>query len=242
MHRAFRKYPMLRDGDKIAVAVSGGHDSLSLLNLLHVRQPIVPERYDITAIHILGGPDGPEGCIVHKPLLGWLENSGIKYIIQPMMIAEGEKLPMDCPRCTWNRRSTLFRISNRLGCNRIAFGHHFDDIVDTALLNLFYQGRMATMYPYASYFRGLFALIRPLMYITKAEIEDYAISRGFPDPPPLCPNSLISQRKVVTEIFSVFKKEQANRIRNNVFRAVIECMDIKEELKEKREKSNGSQS
>ncbi len=225
MHQAFRKYPMLKDGDRIAVAVSGGHDSLSLLYLLHVRRPVVPENYDLMAIHILGDINGPEGYSAHQPLIDWLENSGIKYVLRPMVIANDEKLPMDCYRCTWNRRSTLFQTANRMGFNKIAFGHHFDDIVDTALLNLFYQGRIGTMYPYASYFGGLFSLIRPLMYITKAELEDFAASKGFPDPPPPCPNSDTSQRKAVADILLNLGRENVSKIRRNIFRAVMECVD-----------------
>lgn len=229
MHQAFRKYPMLKDGDKIAVAVSGGHDSLSLLYLLHVRRPIVPEKYDLTAIHILGDVNGYEGYSPHQPLLDWLENSGIKYVLQPMILADNEKLPMNCYRCTWNRRSTLFRIVNRMGYNKIAFGHHFDDIVDTALLNLFYQGRIDTMYPYASYFGGSFSLIRPLMYITKKELDNFAASKGFPPPPPPCPNSDTSQRKAVADLLRNFGKGNINEIRRNIFRGVMECFELRKD-------------
>ena len=228
MNRAFREYPMLSDGDRVAVAVSGGHDSLSLLQLLNVRKPLTPERYDLVAVHILGDSRGPCDSSLHQPLIEWLKASGLEYVVEPMQLAEGEQLPMSCFRCTWNRRSTLFRIAHRLGCNRIAFGHHFDDMVETALLNLLYQGRMATMFPYASYFRGEFSVIRPLMYITKQELEAFARTNDFPDPPERCPNSETSKRKMVADILSQTEKTYQN-IRWNIFRAALRCMKLEEQ-------------
>ncbi len=228
INRAFCDYPMLSDGDRVAVAVSGGHDSLSLLHLLHIRQPIAQERYDLVAVHILGDARGPDASPAYQPLIEWLEASGLEYVVKPMQLAEGEELPMSCQRCTWNRRSTLFRVAQRLGCNKIAFGHHFDDMVETALLNLLYQGRMASMYPCASYFGGAFALIRPLAYITKRELENFARASEFPDPPPPCPNSDTSKRKVIADILRLADQSYQN-MRRNIFRAAMDCMKLKEE-------------
>jgi PP-loop superfamily ATP-utilizing enzyme len=128
MNKALRDYPMLSDGDRVAVAVSGGHDSLSLLHLLKIRQSVTPEHYDLVAIHIMGDARGPGDYPGHEPLLNWLAASGLEYAIEPMRMANGEHLPMDCQRCTWNRRSTLFQVAHRLSCNKVALGHHFDDI------------------------------------------------------------------------------------------------------------------
>lgn len=227
MHEAFRQYPMLRDGDKIAVAVSGGYDSLSLLHLLQIRMPIVPEHYALVAIHIQGDSLGPAGQPAHQPLIDWLAASGVEYVVEPMKLAEGEKLPMGCYRCTWNRRSTLFQVANRLGCNKIAFGHNFDDMVQTALMNLFYQGSLTTMYPYASYFGGMFSLIRPLMYITKRELEDFARANGFPDPPPQCPNSGKTQRKEMADLLLSIEGKNRQNISRNIFRASMSYMKSK---------------
>jgi len=234
MNRAFRDYPMLADGDRVAVAISGGHDSLSLLRLLQLRQQVAQESYELVAIHILGNIYGPDASPGHQPLLDWLADSGLEYIVEPMQLADGEKLPMNCHRCTWNRRSTLFRIASRSGCNKIAFGHHFDDMVETALLNLLYQGRMASMYPYASYFGGAFSLIRPLIYVKKKELEDFAGANGFPEPPPQCPNSDTSKRKVMGEILSLDDRSYQN-MRWNIFRAAMHCMKLEEEMQGKPE-------
>jgi tRNA 2-thiocytidine biosynthesis protein TtcA len=219
---------MLADGDRVAVAVSGGHDSLSLLHLLHIRRSITPEHYAIVAIHILGDARGPDACPGHQPLLNWLAASGLEYVVEPMRLSLTERLPMNCQRCAWNRRSTLFQIAHRLGCNKVAFGHHLDDMVETALLNLLYQGRMASMYPCASYFGGVFSLIRPLMYVTKRELEAFARANGFPDPPPRCPNSDKSRREVIADILSLADQSYQN-IRRNVFQAAMHCMELEQQ-------------
>ncbi len=230
INRAFRDFQMLSDGDKVAIAMSGGHDSMALMLLMELRKPLTPEKYELIAVHIIGDSRGPCETPLHEPLIRWLESNRFAYVVSPMQISPTEKLPMDCQRCTWNRRSTLFKIANRLGCNKIAFGHHFDDMVETALLNLFYQGRMATMYPYDTYFNGMFSVIRPLTYITKKEIKAFAIANNFPDPPEDCPRSKISKRKMVSEILKIAEKDYQN-IRWNIFRTAINTMKLTGELK-----------
>ena len=235
INRAFKEYPMLSDGDRVAVAMSGGHDSMSLLHLLEIRKPLTPERYELIAVHIIGDSRGPNDTPEHKPLIEWLEANRYAYVVAPMQMPPDEKLPMNCQRCTWNRRSTLFRIANRLGCNKIAFGHHFDDMVETALLNLLYQGRMATMYPYASYFGGEFSLIRPLTYVPKKELEAFALANRFPPPPPDCPRGHVSKRKMVADLLKIADQDYQN-MRWNIFRAAINCMKLDNTLESSTQK------
>jgi tRNA 2-thiocytidine biosynthesis protein TtcA len=102
--------------------------------------------------------------------------------------------------------------------------------VETALLNLLYQGRMATMYPYDTYFGGQFSLIRPLTYVTKKEISAFALSCDFPPAPPDCPRGGISKRKMVAEILKIADQDYQN-IRQNIFRAAIHCMKSDGKLK-----------
>lgn len=230
INRAFRDFKMLSDGDKVAVAISGGYDSMALMLLMELRKPLTPEKYDLIAVHIMGDSRGPYETPLHKPLIKWLESNRFAYVVSPMQISATEKLPMNCQRCTWNRRSTLFKIANRLGCNKIAFGHHFDDMVETALLNLFYQGRMATMYPSDTYFGGMFSVIRPLIYITKKEIKAFALANNFPDPPEDCPRGEISKRKMVSEILKIAERDYQN-MKWNIFRAAINTMRLTGEIK-----------
>ena len=215
---------MLSDGDRVAVAVSGGHDSMSLLRLLQIRRSITKGDYELIALHVLGGPEAPDANPPYQPLIDWLESTGLKYVVEPIHLAEGEHLPMDCQRCTWNRRTTLFKLTSRLGCNKLALGHHLDDMVETALMNLLYEGRMASMYPYAEYFGGRFSLIRPMMYMTQKELDNFALANGFPDPPPVCSNSRTSKRKVIAEILDLADGSYQN-MRANILRAALKSME-----------------
>jgi tRNA 2-thiocytidine biosynthesis protein TtcA len=237
INKAFRDYSMLSDGDRVIVAMSGGHDSMSLLRLLEMRKALTPERYDLIAVHIIGDSRGPNETPIHEPLIKWLEANRFAYLVTPMQISPTEKLPMNCQRCTWNRRTTLFKVANRLGCNKIAFGHHFDDMVETALLNLFYQGRMATMYPSDTYFGGMFSIIRPLTYVTKEEIKAFSVTNGFPSPPEDCPRSSISKRKMFADILKLADQDYQN-IRGNIFRAAINTMKLAGQLKTPDESEN----
>ena len=235
VNKAIRDYDMIADGDRIAVAVSGGNDSLSLLRLLQCRQNFVKERYELAAMHIIGDAHGPNDCQAHPALVEWLDESGVEYVIEPMQIPESEPLPLPCHRCTWNRRKTLFFTAQRLGCRKIAFGHHADDIVETALLNLFYQGRMKTMEPCASYFGGIFFLIRPLIYLYKKELTRFAQASNFPLPPPVCPRRDTSRRKLMGDILRLAEcrplaegvGERSEHVRNNVFKTAMRAMKVK---------------
>lgn len=226
--RAIRDYNMIEDGDRIAVAISGGLDSLSLLRLLQIRQTITPIKYKLVAIHILGGMDGPSND-GHRPLLDWLAASGVECIIRPMQVADDEQFPMGCYRCSWNRRSTIFRLTSRSGCNKLAFGHHLDDMVETGLMNLLYQGRMSSMAPCAPYFNGTFTLIRPLLYISKRELNNFARTNEFPEPPPDCPNSETSKRKVIADILELADESYQN-MRTNILRAAMRCMELEKRV------------
>jgi tRNA 2-thiocytidine biosynthesis protein TtcA len=234
VNKAIRDYKMIADGDRIAVAVSGGNDSLSLLQLLKLRQNFIKERYELAAIHIIGDTRGPNDFQAHPPLVKWLAESGIEYAIEPMEIPENEPLPLPCHRCTWNRRKKLFLTAQRLGCCKVAFGHHADDIVETALLNLFYQGRMETMEPCASYFGGIFFLIRPLIYIYKRELTRFAQASNFPPPPPACPRQDTSRRKLMGDILRLAERdcqplaEGSFPIRNNILKTALRTMRVKE--------------
>ena len=201
MNKAIRDYDMIRAGDRVAVALSGGKDSLSLLHLLDLRRKTVKESYELVAVHVIGDARGPE-CPPHQPLVDWLAASGYEYAIEPLLLPEGEPLPMNCHRCTWNRRRTLFEAAHRLGCNVVAYGHHADDLAQTTLLNLLFHGSVETMAPSRDYFEGTFRLVRPLCYLPAKEIRRFARASGFsfPTPPPECPRSGHTRRQRAAEL------------------------------------------
>lgn len=199
VNRAIRDYAMLQDGDRVAVALSGGKDSLSLLRLLDVRQRGAPERYTLCAVHVIGDARGP-AMPVHQPLLDWLAASGVEHLVAPLHLAVDEALPLGCQRCTWNRRRTLFEAARRLGCNVVAFGHHADDLAQTTLLNLLTSGRVESMAPRRDYFDGALRLIRPLCYTAEGDLRRFARACDFPPPPDVCPASSLSRRRQVADL------------------------------------------
>jgi tRNA 2-thiocytidine biosynthesis protein TtcA len=217
LNKAIRDYGMIKDGDRIAVAVSGGKDSLSLLKLLDVRRRTVPEKYSLCAVHILGDGRGPES-LPNLALTDWLVKHDYEYIVESMIIPESESLPMSCQRCTRNRRRTLFESAQRLGCNKVALGHHADDLAQTTLLNLIFGGRVETMTPISGYFEDRYHLVRPMCYLSEKAIRRFASVCDFPPPPPECPRSNNSQRQRVQELIQL-AEPWCKDIRLNLLRA-----------------------
>jgi tRNA 2-thiocytidine biosynthesis protein TtcA len=217
MNRAIREFSMLRAGDRVAVAVSGGKDSLSLLRLLQIRQKTAAERFELAAVHVLGDATGV--IEPHHPLLDWLAASGVTYRIVSPELAADEALPLTCQRCTWHRRKALFLAAEELGCNVVAFAHHADDAAQTTLLNLLYSGTARTLRPTARYFDGRFRLVRPLFYIPETELARFARAAGVPSPPPACPRAAGSRRLRVASLLKQLDRDYLLQVRNNLIHA-----------------------
>jgi len=230
INKAIRDYDMIREGDRIGVAVSGGKDSLSLLRLLDLRRKNIPEKYELVALHIIGDSRGTN-CPTHTPLIDWLEKSGYKHSVASMIVPEDESLPMDCQRCTWNRRRTLFETAKKLECNVVAFGHHADDLAQTTLLNLFFSSKVETMAPMRDYFNGELRLIRPLCYTIEKDIRRFVGAIiDFPPPPPVCPRSDETRRQRAQEL--IYHAEKwAKDARINLLRAGLKGNDAANDRK-----------
>ena len=126
--RAIADYGMIKDGDRILVAVSGGKDSLTLLKLLSERKKFVPIRYDILALHV----DLGYRCVNKDVLKKFLEDNGYPYHFKKLDILKGKRRKdITCFWCSWNRRKALFEAAQTYGCSTIALGHHKDDIAQT---------------------------------------------------------------------------------------------------------------
>ena len=225
INKAIRDYEMIQDGDRIGVAVSGGKDSLSLLRLLDWRRQSVAQKYELVALHIIGDARGPS-CPSNSPLIEWLKNSGYEYTLKPVIIPEDEVLPMNCQRCSRNRRRTLFQVLREVGCNVIAFGHHADDLAQTTLLNLLYGGRVETMSPRRDYFDRELRLIRPLCYTREKDIRRFARANSdFPTPLPECPISDDTRRQRAEELIRQ-AEDWAKNARTNLLRAGLRGNEI----------------
>ena len=209
-------YAMLADGDRIAVAVSGGKDSLTLLRLLHDRKQFTPIKYDLLAVHVdLGYP----GYNV-KDLTSHFRKIGVKYHIERVGLFKGKKTrDVSCFWCSWNRRKALFQAAYRFGCNKVALGHHKDDIIETVLLNLFFHGEISAMSAKQELFKGKIILIRPLAYVEEDMIKRFAKEQGFSKQECKCPNHDNTQRACVGEIIRGVKKICPD-VKTNIFRSV----------------------
>ena len=218
--RACKEFGLLTDGDRIAVAVSGGKDSRALLQLLLRYRRKVSYRSELVALHVVGTPAGFPA--LRPELEPWFRGLGVEYHFAPLELPSEESLPLDCFRCSWNRRKALFTAAVGLGCNKLAFGHHADDVVVTALLNLMFNGRLETMAPRVEFFDSLVTVIRPLIYLPEKELARYGRAAGFPDLS-LCPQGLTSRRAQVKAFLRQFGRDE-NQIRVNVWRAARRAM------------------
>jgi tRNA 2-thiocytidine biosynthesis protein TtcA len=217
--KAIHHYGLIQDGDRILVAVSGGKDSLSLLHLLKERLKRVPIHYELLTAHIdLGFGSGRADT-----LKDYFEEEGLAYHIEFTDIGKkansSENRENPCFLCAWERRKRLFQLANRFKCNKVALGHHKDDIIETLLLNIFYSGEISTMLPFQSMFRGKITIIRPLSLLEEKKIEKFARAMHLPVSSSGCPSSGRTKRKEVKEIIDTLSRKN-HRVKGNIFRSL----------------------
>jgi len=213
--KAIWDYKMLKEGDRVLIAVSGGKDSLALLRIMKERTKFVPINYQIAACYIdMGFPWVNTGV-----LKSFFEKESIPYIITPSPALWHPEEPFSCFWCSWNRRKTLFNIAHDEKFTKIAFAHHMDDIIETMLLNLFFQGEISTMQPYQEMFNGELAIIRPLAYVEEKELTRLATQLGLPFVSSQCPNSRTSKRRLMKGLVEELKKHNRN-VKKNIYRSL----------------------
>jgi len=226
VNKAIRDYHMLTDGDRVAVGVSGGKDSLALLDLLRLRQRSSVERYDLVAVHVVLQTSDGVSCA----------GPAVRATLEAQWMAEGQECAFetvqvegqpDCFRCSYLRRKALFAAAERLGCHKLALGHHADDAAQTTLLNLAFHGRVETLRPRREFFGGQFVLIRPLIYVPEKEMVRYARARDWPVQPNACPHVRTSRRALVKGILYELQREDP-RVRINLFRAGLRGAECEE--------------
>ena len=219
MGKAIHRYGLIQDGDRILVGVSGGKDSLTLLRLLQERRTRVPIDYELVAVHIDLGFDSGRAEI----LKGYFEAQGIPYHFEFTEIGRRANSPENrenpCFLCSWERRKQLFRLAHQLRCNKVALGHHKDDIIETLLLNIFYSGEISTMLPLQTLFKGKITLIRPLALLEEKKIKRFAQEMDLPFGPSGCPSSGKTKRKEIKELIEAVQMKN-HRVKGNIFRSL----------------------
>ena len=200
VRRCIEDYRMIEPGDRIAVGVSGGKDSLTLLTLLAALREYVPYSYDLTAITIdmgLGGMD-------FSPVARLCERLGVPYSrveteIGPI-IFEHRKENNPCSLCAKLRRGALSTAMNEHGIKTIALGHHYDDAVETLLMNLLFEGRIGCFQPVTYLSRSDVTQIRPLLYVKEQQVRNVAAKLNLPIVHNPCPANGETRRQEVKEL------------------------------------------
>lgn len=187
IRRSVDDYKMIEDGDRIAVGVSGGKDSSALALGLNALKRFYPQKFEIIPITLDMGFKGMD----FSPLSSYFEKEGMKLFIQKTNIAEivfdirQEKSP--CSLCAKLRRGALHDAAKEHGCNKVALGHHFDDVIETFFLSLFYEGRIGCFSPVTYLDRKDIHVIRPLIYMTEHQVMGFMSRNSVPTIKSLCP-------------------------------------------------------
>lgn len=223
--RAIQDYKLIEDKDRILVGISGGKDSMTLLKLLSERKKWAPVQYGLIAIHVESDYSCDEKS-VKKSLKKFCKDNKIEYIVETIRIVNPEqgqgidnKKDVSCFWCSWNRRKALFLAADRLKCNKVALGHHKDDIIETLLLNLFYQGEFSGMNPRQELFGGKIVIIRPLCYVEEKYTRKFSREMKLPPISCRCPNADMSKRRMVKRLIAGLE-EDCPYIKTNLFRSM----------------------
>lgn len=207
LNKGLVQYGLLEEGDKILIGLSGGKDSLALLEFLAKRALIHRPKIKLEALHVRMSNIEYESDTSY--LQAFAEENNVKLHIRETsfeMNTDHRKTP--CFLCSWNRRKMLFETAQELGCNKIALGHHQDDIIHTTLMNLTFQGQFSTM-PARLHMRKFpMAIIRPMCMVAEKDLNEWSILRNYQPQKKRCPYEHESNR---TDIKSIFQQlEQLN--------------------------------
>lgn len=218
--RAIDDYSMIEEGDKIAVGVSAGKDSLTLLCAMAYLRRFYPKKFDLIAITI---DMGFEGGMDFTPIKELCEKLDVPYHIIPTQISkiifDVRKESNPCSLCAKMRRGALHNAAKELGCTSVALGHHFDDVVETFMLNLFFEGRLGCFSPVTHLSRVGIKLIRPMIYMPEKDVKEFTNKNELPVITSPCPADKTTERESMKQLLHSLERENKG-LRYRIFGAI----------------------
>jgi tRNA(Ile)-lysidine synthase TilS/MesJ len=219
VRRAVDDYEMINEGDKIAVGVSAGKDSLTLLCAMADLRRFYPKKFELCAITVDMGFEGMD----LSPIAKFCEELDVEYHVVPTqiykIIFEVRKEKNPCSLCAKMRRGALYGYAKQIGCNKVAFGHHFDDVVETFMLNLFYEGRLGCFQPVTYLSNTDITLIRPMIYMPEKDVRYFASKTELPIVKSTCPADGNTEREEMKKLLASIEKTNKG-LRYRIFGAI----------------------
>ena len=198
---AMKQYGLVVDGDRVLAAVSGGKDSLCMLELLGRRMQIDKPSFRVEAVHVR------VENVRYETDTSYLTDFAAQYGIPMHVIttafpaSDGSKPKPECFLCSWSRRKAMFKLAQQIGCNKLALGHNNDDVIHTAMMNVFYEGRFAAMPARLRMRKMPLTIIRPLCLVPESDIRRYAEARRYEPQRLFCPYEKASRRADMRRLF-----------------------------------------
>ena len=219
VRRGVDDYEMIEEGDKIAVGVSAGKDSLTLLCAMAELRRFYPKKFELCAITVDMGFEGTD----FSPIKELCEQLNVEYHIVPTQISKvifdvrKEKNP--CSLCAKMRRGALYGYAREIGFNKVALGHHFDDVVETFMLNLFFEGRLGCFQPVTYLSNTQITLIRPMLYMPEKDVRYFAAKAELPVVKSSCPADGNTEREEMKQLLASLERQNKG-LRYRIFGAI----------------------
>ena len=225
---AVERYEMIEDGDRIAVGISGGKDSLTMLYALAALKEFLPKKFELVGLQIDMGFDRSPSVAApkneHAEIRALCGSLGVQYHVKESEIAKVifdiRKESNPCSLCSRMRRGVLTDEAKALGCNKIALGHHYDDAAETLMLNLFYEGRLGCFRPVTYLSRSDMYVIRPMILTEERQIKSFVKKAALPVEATPCPEDRQTEREEMKNLL-----HSLDRQHRGIYRRIVGALE-----------------